>query len=121
CIATHRTPLSTSHLAISRRSAVKHLKRRTGCGSRSGLTATQCSLPPTSIPAASGCTISSAFQFTLFWTDSFCFPAGFFLLMVSLSPWLRGEESDPGERARLLRLAARGGRRACRGFLIADG
>ena len=36
----------------------------TGCSSRSGLMATQCSLPPMSIPAASGCTTSSAFQST---------------------------------------------------------
>src|SRR5207245_3501998 len=70
-------------LPISRRSAVKHPSRRTGSGSRSGLMATQCSLPPTSIPAASGCTISSAFQSTFFWTDLFCLPVGFFALMLS--------------------------------------
>jgi len=35
--------------------------------------------------------------------------------------WLRGEESDPGERARQPRLAVRGGRRACHGSLIAAG
>jgi hypothetical protein len=46
--ATLRTPFSTSQRAISRRSAVKHPRRRTGSGSRSGLIATQCSLPPTS-------------------------------------------------------------------------
>ncbi|MDQ2946727.1 MAG: hypothetical protein M3Y27_12405, partial [Acidobacteriota bacterium] len=34
--------------------------QRTGCGSRSGLIATQCSLPPMSIPAAFGCTMSRA-------------------------------------------------------------
>jgi hypothetical protein len=35
----------------------------------------------TSIPAASGCTISSAFQSTLLDTDPFCLPVGFFVLM----------------------------------------
>jgi hypothetical protein len=35
--------------------------------------------------------------------------------------WLRGEESDPGEQARPPRLAVQGGRRACRGSLIAAG
>src|SRR5713226_8170559 len=82
-MATLRTPFSTSHRPISRTSAVKHPKRRTGSGSRSGLMATQCSLPPTSIPAASGCTISSAFQSTLFCADRFCLPVGFFLLTIS--------------------------------------
>jgi hypothetical protein len=32
CIATLRTPFSTSHRAISSRSEVKHSKRRTGSG-----------------------------------------------------------------------------------------
>src|SRR5216684_3450224 len=82
-MATLRTPFSTSHRPISRTSAVKHPKRRTGSGSRSGPMATQCSLPPTSIPAASGCTISSAFQSILFCADPFCLPVGFLLLTIS--------------------------------------
>src|SRR6266566_402669 len=62
CIATLRTPRSTSQSAICSRSAVKQSKQRTGCSSRSGLMATQCSLPPMSMPAACECTISRAFQ-----------------------------------------------------------
>ena len=42
-------------------------------------------------------------------------------VVVSLSPWLRGEESHPGEQARLPPLAVRGGRRACHDSLIAAG
>jgi hypothetical protein len=41
-------------------------------------------LPPTSIPAASGCTISSAFQSTFFWTEPFCLPVGFFFFIILL-------------------------------------
>ncbi|HLJ14235.1 MAG TPA: hypothetical protein VKV15_07040 [Bryobacteraceae bacterium] len=41
CIATLRTPLAISHLAIPRRSTVKHPKRSTRSGPRSGLTVTQ--------------------------------------------------------------------------------
>src|SRR5215475_869613 len=68
---------------MSHRSVAKHPKRLTGSGSRSGLTHTQCSLPPTSIPAASGCTISNAFQSTFFWTDLFCLPVGLSAFMLS--------------------------------------
>jgi hypothetical protein len=39
----------------------KQPKQRTGSGSRSGLTATQCSLPPTPIPA-SGCTVAPVYE-----------------------------------------------------------
>src|SRR5712691_7482003 len=84
CMATLCTPLSISHFAISRRSAVKHPKRRTGSGSRSGLMATQCSLPPTSIPAASGWTTASAFQSTFARADPFCGPVDFIFLMILL-------------------------------------
>ena len=53
-----------------------------GCTQSFGLMATQCSLPPTSTPAASGWTISSAFQSPFFGTDLFCMPASFCLLMA---------------------------------------
>src|SRR6202035_2996848 len=58
------TPCAASQSAICSKSDVKQSKHRTGCSSLSGLIATQCSLPPISMPAASGCITSNAFQST---------------------------------------------------------
>jgi hypothetical protein len=58
-IATERILHRSSQSASACRSRVKVGKLRTGCGSRSALTATYNSLAPTSIPAASGCSIGS--------------------------------------------------------------
>jgi hypothetical protein len=88
--ATHSA--SISQTAIRSISAVKQSKHRTGSGSRSGLIATQCSLPPMSIPAASGCMISSAFQSTFGFS---ALPATRLLgpLFINLSLWLDSSRS----------------------------
>src|SRR6266446_7148020 len=65
CITTLWIPCPLSQSAIVSISSVKQSKLRTGLASFSGLMATQCSLPPMSMPAACGCTTSNAFPSTL--------------------------------------------------------
>ncbi len=59
-MATERIPHCCSQSASAFRSRVKVGKLRTGWGSRSALTATNNSLAPTSMPAASGCKIGNS-------------------------------------------------------------
>src|ERR1700676_3401068 len=59
-IATERIPHCCSQSASAFRSRVKVGKLRTGWGSRSALTATNSSLAPTSMPAASGCKMGNS-------------------------------------------------------------
>ena len=77
-IATERIPHCCSQSANAFRSRVNVGKLRTGCWSRSALTATNNSLAPTSIPAASGCRIgnSSHRLFDLFAIGSSELPVG---------------------------------------------
>jgi len=59
-ITTDRIPHCCNQSASAFRSRVNVGKLRTGCWSRSALTATNSSLAPTSIPAASGCRIGNS-------------------------------------------------------------